>query len=83
MPKEDQELVLWLALARAKENDAGQLQALRERFGPAMQGSDHAEAFNVATQSAIETDDIKDYLAETGDQIAELQRFRAAAPPLP
>jgi hypothetical protein len=78
---EDQELVLWLALAHAQENDAARLSALRARFGSAMQGGDHAEPFEVATQGAIETRDIKGYLAATGDQIAELQRFRAASPP--
>jgi len=83
LAKEDQELALWLALARQKEQDVSQLIALRKRFGPAMNGSIHAEAFDVATQDGIRTRDIKSFLAATGDQIAELRRFREAKPALP
>ncbi|MEZ5932845.1 MAG: hypothetical protein R3F54_12955 [Alphaproteobacteria bacterium] len=78
LAQDDRELVLWLALARAKENAPDKLRALRERFGSAMQGGDYAEDFEVATQRAIKTKDIKDYLTETGEQIAELQRYRNA-----
>lgn len=83
LQESDQELVLWLALAREQENDTEELRALRERYGPAMQRGRYAEAFDVATQNDIETRNIKDFLAETGDQLAELQRFRKASPASP
>jgi len=83
MTEVDQELVLWLSLARLNEGAAEQLSALRERFGAAMKGGAHAEAFNVATQSAIGDNDIEGLLAATANQLAELQRFRKPTPALP
>ncbi|MEM9625094.1 MAG: hypothetical protein AAGA21_02600 [Pseudomonadota bacterium] len=75
---EDQEMVLWLALARQRDNAAEKLNAVRERFGAAMKNGRYAEAFDVATQSSAGSSDIGALLAATGDQLAELRRFREA-----
>lgn len=80
LTEDDQELVLWLALARQKEGASARLDALRERFGDAMRSGDHAEAFDVATQRTVETSNIEALLAATESQLAELQRFRQATP---
>ena len=79
MTKDDQELVLWLSLARRETGSIDQLSDLRKRFSVAMQDSPYAEAFNIATQTAIETNDIKSLLAATEIQLVELQRFRSEA----
>ena len=83
LSEEDQEMVLWLALARQRDNAAEKLNAVRERFGAAMRNGPYAEAFDVATQSATAANDISTLLAATGDQLAELRRFRKATPTSP
>lgn len=83
MTEDDQKLVLWLALARLNDGAAGQLSALRERFGAVLQGGPHADAFDVATQSANTANDIEGLIAETANQLAELERFRKASPAFP
>lgn len=80
LSEDEQELVLWLALARQKGEDPEQLSDLRNRYAASMQEGLYGEAFNVATQGAINTSDIRSLLARTGDQLAEIERFRKATP---
>lgn len=79
---DEQELVLWLALARQKDGDREQLSAIRNRFQASMQGGTFTEAFEVATQKAVRTSDIRSLLAATSKHLAEIKRFREAAPML-
>lgn len=79
LTEDDQELVLWLSLARQRLGSTKQLEDLRGRFGSKMKGSAYAEAFEVATQAATQTTDINALLAATENQLAELQRFRSKA----
>jgi hypothetical protein len=72
----EQELVLWLALARQKGSDKEKLDALRDRFAEAMQAGPYATAFEVATQHGFKGGDIRTMLAATGDQLFEIERFR-------
>ena len=83
LTEDDQELVLWLALARQREGASAKLESLRERFGDAMQGGAHAEAFAVALQRDLRTDDIKALLAKTESQLAELKRLRQTTKAVP
>ena len=83
LTEEDQIMILWLALARQRDQSPERLYALRQRFGDAMQNSTHASAFDVATQADIETKDIRGFLAATGEQLTELQRFQQVTPTLP
>ncbi len=78
---EEQRLVLWLALARAREGEADRLRDLRARFGDAMRAGPHGEAFDVATQGPPEARDLQTLLTETDRRIGEIRRFRAAAAP--
>lgn len=81
--EKDQELVLWLALARQREGASAELEALQDRFGDAMRGGAHAEAFAIALQRDLRTDDINALLAKTESQLAELRRFRQAPRVIP
>lgn len=80
LAQDEQELVLWLALARQKGSNVTRLSALRERFSEAMQGGPYATAFDVATQHSLRGGDIKTLLAATGDQLTEIDRFRRTTP---
>lgn len=79
LTEDEQQLVLWLALASERTGPSDQLQDLRDRFGSAMRAGAYAETFDVATQAEIATDDIQTLLTETERQLAELRRFREAA----
>ncbi len=83
LTNKDQEMILWLALARQHEDIAEKLNEVRERFGTAMQNGPYAEAFDVATQSVVNAKKISTLLAETENQLAELQRFRKTTPASP
>ena len=83
LTRDDQEMVLWLALAHQRENLPEKLLALRERFAAAMRDGPYAEAFDVATQSTARASDIGALLTATRNQLAELQRFRKTTPTLP
>ncbi len=80
---DEQEMVLWLALAHQRENAQEKLNELRKRFTAEMQGGPFAEAFDVATQSNANVSDVKALLVATRNQLAELQRFRQAIRALP
>lgn len=83
LTNDDQQLVLWLALARQREKIYEKLNTIRERFAAAMQDGPYAQAFEVATQSTSRTSDIRALLAATESQLTELQRFRQATPASP
>ena len=76
----EQQLAVWLALARNRVGTPSQLRDLRLRFGDAMQDGPHADIFNVATQGLPEAKDIPALLEDTERQLSELQRFRSAVP---
>ncbi len=76
--EDEQELVLWLALARQKGGKQERLGALRKRFSLKMQEGPFATAFDVATQTSVQNGDIRSLLAATGEQLAEIERFRRA-----
>ncbi|MEM7042908.1 MAG: hypothetical protein AAF543_08865 [Pseudomonadota bacterium] len=80
LTEDDQERVLWLALARQRDGTASLLSELRERFGRMMKEGPYSEAFDVATQNTNRAGNIQALLDATGMQLAELERFRRAAP---
>jgi hypothetical protein len=79
LTEDEQELVLWLALARQKGSNTERLNGLRGRFSSAMQEGPYAAAFDVATQNSMKSGDIRSLLAATGDQLAEIERFHKTA----
>lgn len=80
LAEDEQELVLWLALARQKGGNSERLSTLRKRFSGSMQEGPYATAFDVATQHSLESGDIRTLLAATGDQLAEIKRFQKDIP---
>jgi tetratricopeptide (TPR) repeat protein len=79
----EQQLAVWLALARNRVGTPSELRDLRLRFGDAMRDGPHADLFDVATQGLPEANDIPTLLENTERQLSELQRFRSAVPANP
>jgi hypothetical protein len=73
---EDQKLILWLAMAREREGQPGELRNLRRRYAGEMQTGPWASAFQVVTQTTDSINDVPSILAATGNHLAELRRFR-------
>ena len=80
LTEDEQELVLWLALARQKGSNTSRLSDLRERFSRSMAEGPYATAFDIATQHSLRSGDIRSLLVATGDQLTELDRFRNTKP---
>lgn len=83
LSEDDQERVLWLALARQETGGAKQLRALRERFDSAMQAGPYAQAFDLATRHHGGSGDIETLLAATAGHVTDVQRFLETTPTSP
>ena len=82
---EDQDLLIRLALARARQGARADLAGLRARFGEAMRGQEREAAFLMATVAPLEArpgaPEPQATLAAAAEQLARARGYLEAEPP--